>query len=269
VRSQTARLSAVTINVWRSGTAGLLSVLGVLALQPSALREGVPLAAVAFLGLSVLVAPGLGDTLYFASLRLIGVARAMPLSGTNPLFTALMAVATLGEVVTPRLALGMALVFASIYLIAGGRLARVSPGDARRGAALALAASFLWACGTVLVRPAVEQIEPLVANAIRLPMTALIIAFYGWQTGGLTGRAELTRRSIATLLAVGAITAFSTIFFLSAVQHAGAARTATLTATAPIFGAPLAILIYREPLTARLVAGILVSVAGIVLVVGS
>ena len=268
VRGLAGRLSVVGINVWRAGTAGLFAVLTLLVFRPGALADGVPLWALGLILLSVLCAPGVGDTLYFTSLRLIGVARAMPLSGTNPLFAAVFAVLFLHEEITPQSATGIGLVVLSIYLVAAGRGGQVHPRDARLGIALALAAAVLWAAGTISIRPALTQLDLLLVNAIRLPMTALVVGAYAWRTGQLAGPRSLKRRDLTLLLAIGAITAFSTLLFLTSVQWAGAARASALTSTAPIFGAPLALLIYREALTVRLIAGILVSVLGIALLVG-
>ena len=266
IRSQTGRLSAVTINVLRCGTAGLLAVLLAALLRSDALLAGVSPVALLLLLASVALAPGLGDTLYFESLRLVGVARAMALSGTNPLFAAAFAVLLLGEQVSPVMLAGILLVVIGVYFLAT-RVQHDKPRDARRGVALALAAAALWAGGTIAVAPALREVDIFVANAIRLPATAVAVGLYGWRSGRLTPTADLQPRPLLIVLAAGAIGACSTLLFLTAVQQAGAARTAALVSSSPLFGAPIALLVFREPLTFRLVLGTVLSIAGVALVV--
>lgn len=266
IRSQTARLSAITINLLRCGTAGLLAVLAAVLLRSDALLAGVPLLALLLLLASVALAPGLGDTLYFESLRLVGVARAMALSGTNPLFAAAFAVLLLGEQVSLLMLAGILLVVLGVYFLTT-RVQHDKPRDARRGVALALAAAALWAGGTIAVAPALREVDIFVANAIRLPATAIAIGLYGWRSGRLTPIADLQPRPLLTIAAAGAIGVCSTLLYLTAVQQAGAARTAALTSTSPLFGAPIALLLFREQLTLRLLLGTVLSIAGVALVV--
>ena len=54
-----------------------------------------------------------------------------------------------------------------------------------------------------------------------------------------------------------------TLLFVTAISLAGAGKTASLSATSPLFAAPLAALFLKEPLTRRLILGTLVSAAGV------
>lgn len=267
VRGLSGRMSVVSINVWRAGTAGLLALIAATLVDPGAFGR-VSTWALGLIVVSVVCGPGLGDTIYFASLRMIGVARAMPISGTNPLFAALLSVIWLGEEVTPKLAVGIALVVLSVSLVAAGRGASDRPRDTRLGIALALGAAVLWATATVTVRPVLREFELLAVNGIRIPLTALAVTAYAWRSGQVRGPRTLRRRDIGVLILIGAITSFSTVMFLTSVQFAGVARASALSSTAPIFGAPIARIVYGETLTARVIAGILLSVAGIVLLTG-
>jgi len=67
-------------------------------------------------------------------------------------------------------------------------------------------------------------------------------------------------------VAAGVITALCSVTFLLAIQFTGAAKTATLTSTAPLFGVPMSLLT-GEKLTWQTVMGSIVSVAGIWMVV--
>jgi drug/metabolite transporter (DMT)-like permease len=67
----------------------------------------------------------------------------------------------------------------------------------------------------------------------------------------------------------GVVPAFSGLFSLYAVQHAGVARQATLAATAPLYGVPLSALALKEQVTRRMAVGTLLTVLGVALVVGA
>ena len=56
------------------------------------------------------------------------------------------------------------------------------------------------------------------------------------------------------------------MLYVLAVQQAGAARTAILSSTAPLFALPMAALLLHERITPRVVAGTLLSIVGIWLV---
>ena len=266
VRFQMGRFGPVAINVIRSAVAGGLAVLAAALLRGDRLAAGVSPVAFGLLLTSVVLSPGLGDTLYFVSLRLIGVARAMPLAGTNPLFAAVLAIPLLGEPVSPRMAIGIVLVLLGIYLVAGRAAVGKAP-DLRRGAAAALGAAVLWAASSVALAPAMREVDVLVASAIRLPLTMLVTGLYGWRTGGLPSLGGLSRRMWLVVLAIGIGSAACTMLYLLAVQQAGAARTTALFSTSPLFATPLAILLYREPVTSRLLSGTAVSIIGIMLIV--
>jgi drug/metabolite transporter (DMT)-like permease len=68
---------------------------------------------------------------------------------------------------------------------------------------------------------------------------------------------------VAGILAVG----IGSLFYIAAVEEAGAGRTAILTSTMPLFNLPLAVLFLRERVTPHLVLGTVTCVAGIWLIV--
>ena len=61
---------------------------------------------------------GLGDSLYFAALKRIGVTRAMPISMAYPVLTSIGAVVLLHETMGPLAAVGIALTLGGVYLVA-------------------------------------------------------------------------------------------------------------------------------------------------------
>jgi DME family drug/metabolite transporter len=77
----------------------------------------VPAHTIVMLSISSIIGIAIGDVLYFWSLTKIGAARALPISGTYPLFTWALAVPLLGEQITPGAIIGTVLVLIGVSLL--------------------------------------------------------------------------------------------------------------------------------------------------------
>jgi len=73
------------------------------------------------------------------------------------------------------------------------------------------------------------------------------------------GLRSLTILALAGILGIG----LGGLLFMIGVKNAGAAKTAILSATAPLFGVPLSMLILRERITLKIVLGTILCVVGI------
>ena len=77
--------------------------------------------------------------------------------------------------------------------------------------------------------------------------------------GLVGGRREIAgngMRNTAALAAAGVLgIGIGSLFYVFAVQEAGAGRTAVLTSTQPLFALPLAVLFLREKITPKVVLG--------------
>ena len=233
----------------------------------------IPAAAWPWLVLSVLGLLVVGDTLYFRSMDLAGVSWAMPVASVNPLWAVLLAAAFLGEPLSWTLVLGAGLVIAGVVLVSRSTMPEVvdrvvDPENRRRGILLALLVSVLWAAGQVALKPGTAGMHSVVANSVRQPMGMLILLGLTLRQGRWRALRKLDRRSwavigIASLVGTGA----GSLFFVWAIQLAGAGRTAVLTSTAPLLAIPFSMLWLRERPTRWTLAGTLLTTTGIVLVV--
>lgn len=228
----------------------------------------VSLAALGLLLVSVVTGFAVGDTAFFESMRRIGVARAAPIAGSHPLVTALLAVLFLGEPVTPVLVLGVVVIGVGVWLIttdrAGAPPVRGVRGGMLLGASLALLAALGWSASTVLVRPALQEIDAILASTIRLPFATAVLLLAATRAGKIDSRRlVLGRATVGWLLFAGLLTVASATLFLWSVDLVGAARTAALSSVSPIFSATIAVTLLGERLTARLAAGMTVSLAGV------
>ncbi len=313
MRAESGRVPALALNAFRSGFASLVIWLIVLVLGDLALLPLVPPSALGSLIASVLIGMAVGDSLNIRAMHAIGVARAMPISSTYPLLTAILAVVVLGEPLPLRVAAGIVLVILGVALVAfprrmlmakaplppGGDGRKASDGasgvrdaattttgrpdgrplpagagtglrapTSRAGIAMALGASLCWAGSAIIMRPASELVDPLVANAVRLPIACLVLI--GLSLGNQrrhTSSLVVSRRSVAVLALAGCFSAISGACWLFGLRYAGAAKAATLSSTAPVFAAPLAMLFLGERPSLQTGLGILLTVAGVALVV--
>lgn len=234
LRDLQIHLNAVSLNAFRCIFAALMATAAVVATgRTEALTQFSP-HALAYLVVSVFFGVGIGDLCYFYGLKYLGVIRGLLLSNFYPIFTAVIAAAFLDEPVTPIQFVGTLLVILGVILV-------MLPGRVLRSA----------------TRPAGSENERLGLVMVLLVVAAVV-------PPGLQVRAY-HRRQVAGVILSGLFTAASSLLFLVAIQFTGAAKSATLISTSPLFGAPISALM-GEKLTWQIVAGSLVSIAGIWLV---
>lgn len=271
--SQSARVRPLLMSGIRSLTASLVLIGlvvatgGLVQLSQMTFITGASMVASGVLGQAV------GDTLYINALGFLGVTRTFPITNSAyPFLTFILAILLLGEQVTWALPIGGTLIVAGItWIVLEQR--RADREDAvrvelARGLVFALAAALAWATATVWLRGQQGNLDAISAASLRIP--AASVAVLG--TLALTSRAErplrqLTTRSIAIVGLAGLLgTGLGSILFIYAVEHTGAARTAFVTTSAPVFALPMGVIFLSEKLTRRVLLGTAVTIAGIWLV---
>ncbi len=188
--------------------------------------------------------------------------------GSLPLWTTLLAVFLLREHITPLRATGLALIVAGDLLVGGSSLlAAFDGGDVWRGDLLFMAASFCWACYSVLARRhGVDAVQATIAiTALALvtyvPGYALLVGL--GVLGSKLGQAPWSEIAFQMLFqGVGSV-AISGITFTHMVQHFGPVRSTMITALVPGLSAIGAVLLLNEPLYWNLVVGLLLVTLGI------
>jgi drug/metabolite transporter (DMT)-like permease len=267
------RADVIALNALRCliGAAVLLGLL--LAVGRGTELYQVPLAPLGFLLGSVLLGLGVGDSFFFHALRLMGVVRAQPIAMSYPLITAVLAIAFLGEALTWVTLLGIGFVVGGVCAVALAQApasaARqpLAPGARRAGVLCALGAALCWATSTALLRPAAEHIDPWVAATLRLMVAALVLLLVtGRRLPAVHKTARLDRGFAIGVLLLGVGTAASMACFVTAVFFAGAARGGALASASPLFGVPIAVLVLKEQVTWRLVAGSALTLVGVWLI---
>lgn len=272
--SQSGRVPATTMSVVRLVAATALLWLVALLLFASGRLGAIGLGQAAALVAGGMLGLGLGDTLYFASLRLLGVARAFPISMASfPLLTFVLAALFADEAITRPILLGSLLIIAGITLIAlreaaaaGATAEAPPPSQARRGVLLVLAAALLWSIAGVWLVSASDGVSPVLVGAIRIPAAALFTGALARAAGHALGPGRYGGGWLPLAVAGVFGTGVGSLLYVVGVQEAGASRTAILSSTSPLFALPLATLVLRERIGARVAAGTVLSVLGIWLV---
>ena len=276
--AQTRRLGPLSVNTVRS----LFAALFILLLAPffgslGELREMSLSTLVALVGSGVL-AMGVGDSLFFASLPLMGASRAIPISnGLYPLLALLLAAVWLDEKVTVLILLGTALVIAGVTLLVGESApsvegnatggAAAARGRGKKGFFLLVAACVAWAVSTNWLKAGGGDADVVAAATIRVVINGLILLpmAYLWE-----GKRDLLGNGLrdTVALAVAGIVGIGigSLLYLFAVQEAGAGKTAVLTSTLPLFALPLAVIFLKEKITPKVLLGTTLCMLGIWLV---
>ena len=222
-----------------------------------------------WLFLSVAALLIVGDLLYFRSLDMAGVSWTMPVASVNPLWAVLLAAVFIDEPLSWSLLAGTILVIAGVILVSRST-SKTGPVDHRRqriGLLLALLTSVAWGIGQVILKPATEGMDSVVANSIRQPMAALMMFGLALARGRLKDLRELDRRSWLAIVVASLVgTGLGSLLFVLSIQMIGAGQTAVLTSTAPLMAIPLAVLVLRERPNLWTLIGALLATAGIILV---
>jgi drug/metabolite transporter (DMT)-like permease len=265
VRALSPVLSSVVLNAVRSTVGGAL-ILGWVA-ATSGLPQLTAMSARAFalLAISVVLAVWLGDTAFFESTRDLGLARAMTVSMSYPLIAAFLAAIFLNEPVTPGLAAGSVLTLGGVALtvMAERRPGRAAGDRFWAGVAAATVASLAWATSVVVLKPSLGEVDAIQAQAVRLPVAAVLLWMTPWSWGGAAVLARQGRRVLWRLLALGGLTAISSVLFVAGVRHAGVAVAAVLSSTAPMFAMPLGLVFLGERITLGALIGTIITIIGI------
>jgi DME family drug/metabolite transporter len=235
-----------------------------------------PLYAVFLACISGIIGLGFGDTSYMNSLKLMGVARAVPITCTYPLFNLLWAVFLLGEPVTPPIVLGAIIIVFGIWLLSRekkGSVPETSKGSLVKGVASALAAAIAWSVSIALMDMAVTLPETgsldnaLAINTIRTMTIAVFLLALSPMIDRNFNFLKMQRKTLA-MLVLGGIIALGLGWFLLAFSfiHTSEAQAVPISSTTPLFSTLSATALLHERVTLKNAVGAIMVVTGIFLI---
>lgn len=275
LRRQVLKMGGSTANTWRNVFSTLCYVGVFLSFRHPSDILAIPRDTLVVLLLAVLLSMVIGDILQFIAIQRLGIALAMPIASSYPFLTLFVAAIILGEPLTARSVGGAILVIAGVILVALPRRALADADDSQHralttnhwiGVGIAIASALCAAAAVTLTRLAVVNIDVLAANMVRLPFSAALCAIIS-TAERRKAPWKIERGSYGPLFLAGLASMASGVAYLNAVKLAGAAKTATLNASAPLFGMIGAIVFLNERPTRRNVIGAVIAFIGITLVV--
>lgn len=284
--SQLKRVDSNTISAVRLAWASAFFLAVLFASGRAGDVEAMGLSAFLQLCAGAVIGLGIGDTIYVASLGVLGATRAY--TATLGLFTVVtyaLSVALLGEEFTVPVAIGSAMVIGSVYLVSIYGRSSVAAASARGlaadplsealpagqkvllGIALVVVVAVSWSIATVWLRHVAVDAGAVAVGAVRIPAAALLVgALVGLQRSSGVRRWAVPRVTMGVLAFAGiAGTGFGSLLYIYAIQEAGAGRTAVLSALSPLFALPLGAIFLKEPITRWVAVGTVLAVAGIIL----
>ena len=219
-----------------------------------------------------LIAWAIGDSLYFAGLKFIGVSRTVPLSYSYPLFILPLSLWLLHEPLTYNTLIGSLAIILSIWLISrsfdhGSDAARSD--KYWLGVISALLAAICWAIGVVAFKYIMLFLDPIFLAFLRLLIIIPILGLLTMTTRIRKTIFRLSRRELALALIGGTIAlGLGDLIYLIGLDLTQANIAGALAATTPIFSGVIAIIVLGEKVNLKVVLGIILVTLGAGLLMG-
>ena len=275
-KSLTGRIKALPLQTMRSWFGFLFLITACFITGKVAQLTNVPLFLIGMMAGSAVVGVALGDTLYMRILRLTEVSKTFPVvRGSQILLATLIGAFLFQEQITWALAAGATLIISGVYLATSPQKgSKTNPGSQPVGRMkwlpLAIVVGACWAFSWGFMKIVLQDVDVLVANAVRMPIAIIILTSLALCSGeGKNLRINKYGRATMWLIIAAGVMSYGVgmVLMLNALHLAGISRTAVLTSTTPLFILGLSAIFLREQMTWRLGLGTVICVAGIILVV--
>ena len=266
LRDVAGRLSAFYITAIRTSVAALIALLIFAVVGPYDALIHMPSSTIALLlGTALLLS--LGDTAFVRAMAFEDVSRVFTTStGLYILASVSGSIVFAGEDFSVRLVIAGVAVLVGARLVVRRQAGAASPVVLRArqpmpALLLAIFAAILWSIGLLILADAMESIDALAANALRMPFTAVFLA----SIAGVRGehRRQWKRQDLIPIFLNGALMAGATLLFLVAVKEGSVGGVAVLTSTSPIFAVPLAHFFLNERITLVTASGVTTCMIGV------
>jgi len=205
--------------------------------------------------------------LLFESLRKGGVLITSPVSGTQVLFSALLAALLLREPFTRTMALGMVISVAGVFALTAGRSgADLSP-TWWLAVPFALGTALCWALAGVLLTYTMRRgVDPFQAVAIPTIVGIAVLNGYLLVTGQIDLYGGTSAEILVSLLVAGVFSAAALISLTMALNLTTVASATTLNSLQVAIAPVIAWIFLGEDLNLAAAVGILIILAGVIIV---
>lgn len=210
--------------------------------------------------------PLMARALFYEGITRIGVARAGPLRGIEPLFATIIGVTFLHERPGALVYLGTVLIMASLWLISGKQ-----QGDTKWrliDAGFPIGAALISAISQSLRKQGLQIVpDPFVAVAV-VTSVSLILFLVFVVTTGRTGLLRMERQGFGFFLAAALVATAAQVLNFVALARGDLSVIIPLLNTTPLFTVILTVIFLRrvETVNLRIVLGALLMVGGVVVI---
>jgi DME family drug/metabolite transporter len=235
------------------------------------------LISIFYIGVSSIIVLALGDTLYFIGLRSIGVSKTVPIVYSYSIFVSLITTTFLGESLTNSILLGTIAILLGVWLATSQTEEEVS-GKIRLklGILAALCTSLCWACGFVLFKIILVNIDAFVLASVRMlvliPILGLLSLFSliqknkNFKNNNFFHFSKLKKFNIFIIFLSGLISlGIGDTFLYLALENTKANIVAPISSTTPLVATLIAIFFFREKVSKRIIIGTVLVTAGVIL----
>ena len=270
-------VSPVSANIVRCATNAAFLVLFLVASGLVGVLASLPIGVVIVVVVSGLVGLGVGDTLYMYALKSIGVARAVPLATSYPLFSLVWATFFLGQAVTVPAVVGTVVILIGIWLLSREKIEskfHVYGKVELTGVAVSLLAALAWSVSITMMDFAVTMpgvVSGLPVNyaivTVRITGMALVLLALAPVLDRGHGFLKLSWKAVV-LLCVGGIVANGLGWLLMnySFLNIAEAQAVPISSTTPLFSALAGFAFFHEKITRDNTLGAVLVVAGVVLI---
>lgn len=224
---------------------------------------------ISWLFVSLIASYALGDILFLASTRILGIPTALAVASTFPLIAAMFGWVFLGEALGLLAVLGVATTIVGVMLVVlAGKKTRIEkaaeePQRFGLGLLLAFGTAVFWSVNSFASGQGAKGIGAMEANAIRMAMALFLVPLIG----RLVERRlvlKIDRKILVKSTPVFILESVGgSFFYLYGMSHAPLAVAATLTSLAPVLTLPVAVWFGWERFSKTKTLGIVLVVMGV------
>ncbi|WP_455368491.1 DMT family transporter [[Eubacterium] cellulosolvens] len=200
--------------------------------------------------IAAIIGFGIGDTLIFRSIGLIGVSRSYTIGYSYPFFAIALATVFLGEPFLLRYMFGAVIIFLGIVNIFLERNVAFNKSNTK-GFVIAFVAAMSWSIGTTLVALGLRTINIIQANTIRFPLLFIFLFIISILR---PSEKKINKQNLGLLLLSGILgMTIGGIVFLFSIELIGVARAAPLSSSSPLWAAIMSSFYLKEKITWRVI----------------
>ena len=276
-RKALSTVSPFSANIVRCITNSAILVLVLVASGLFGVLVKLPSEVIAIVVASGLIGLGLGDTFYMIALKSIGVARAVPLAASYPLFSLVWATLLLGEGVTLLAVAGTIVILFGIWFLSRETVNSKMHFHGKfelAGVVFSLATAVVWSISLTLMDFAVTM--PGVVSGLEGNYAIVTVRIVGMTIGMLALAPLLDRRHeflkvklrTVVLLCVGGLVANGLGWLLMnySFLNISESQAVPISSTTPLFSALAGFAFLREKITGNNILGAILVVAGVVMI---